>query len=93
MVINSTNNTLDCLSALIQDTRVQERIRSRKTKKSNIINFPNQQILEQEVARANFASIHTDQITADFTSRQYFTLLLVAGSRSLHRARVLSATH
>lgn len=91
MVINSTNNTLDTLSALIQDISIQQRNRNKRKSAGKIIAFPNRKILEQEVARANFESVQTDRVTADFTSRQYFALLLVAGSRSLHRARVLSS--
>lgn len=90
MVINSTNNAISGLTALIQDERIQNRI-GRQRRSSKIIQFPNRDILEQDIRRINLESAGNDKITADFTSQMYLHLLLVAGSRTLHRTRMLGS--
>ena len=91
MVINATNNTLAGLNSLIHDNNIKLTIKRVKKAPKKIIKFPNRKILEQDIKRANCESLNADKITADFTSQMYLHLLLVAGSRTLHRTRLLSS--
>ncbi len=90
MVINATNNTLAGLNSLIHDNNIERTIKKIKRTPKKIIQFPNRKILEQDIEKTNSESMNADKITADFTSQMYHHLLLVAGSRTLHRTRLLS---
>ena len=88
MVIDATNNSVYGLTSLIQSKNIVNRISRNHRNSNNVIQFPNRMILERDVANANMASLGADKITADFTSRMYLHLLLVAGSKTLHRTRL-----
>ena len=91
MVINATNNAICGLTSLIQSNNIRSRISRNQRNPAKIIPFPNRVILESDVAEANLASLGADKVTADFTSRMYLHLLLVAGSRTLHRTRLVGS--
>ncbi len=90
MVINSTNNAVSSINNLLQDKQIQRQLKHNRKSARKIIQFPSRQVYEEDIARTNIDSTGIDAITADFASSMYLHLLLVAGSHTLHRTRLLS---
>ena len=91
MVIDSTATTLNItnLTNVIQQQKIKNKIQTIRPERK-IIPFPNKQILEQEVRKTNLESMMNDRVSADYTSRRYLHLLLVAGSYALARSRKIA---
>ncbi len=89
MIIDAGNTAVETINSLLDTPNVRNSIKTYKNRTGKIIQFPSRKVFEQDIAQTNMEALEADKITADFTSQTYLHLLLVAGSRTLHRTRLL----
>ncbi len=91
MIIDAGNTAVETINSLLRTPNVKSRIKTYMNRTGKIIQFPSKKVFEQNIEETNLEALEADKITADFTSQMYLHLLLVAGSRTLHRTRLLQS--